>query len=116
MNEENKITIKYQYKHVEDNDILNPKNIWIINKNAVNVTMIYVFFIKIIFSNCKCLLCSKCLQNHFNKCLTLFFIPSSDIGFICTVHNKKYEYFYTICNWIYAKKAKLSMSIIIYFL
>ena len=80
----------------------------IINQNVVNVTMIYVFFIKIIFALiANAYYCSKCLQNHFNKCLTLFFIPSSDIGFICTDHNKKYEYFHTICNMNLCQKCKV---------
>ena len=98
LNEENKITIKYQCNHVEDKDILNPENI----KNYKSKCYEYdndicIFYKNYLCSNCKCLLCSKCLQNHFNKCLTLFFIPSSDIGFICTDHNKKYEYF---CQYV----------------
>ena len=108
LNEENKITIKFQCKHVEDNDILNPENIQNYKSKCCECDNdICIFYKNYLCSNCKCLLCSKCLQNHFNKCLTLFFIPSSDIGFICTDHNKKYEYFCTICNMNLCQKCKV---------
>lgn len=108
LNEENKITIKYQCKHVEDKDIINPENIKNYKSKCCECDNdICIFYKNYLCSNCKCLLCSKCLQNHFNKCLTLFFIPSSDIGFICTDHNKKYEYFCTICNMNLCQKCKV---------
>ena len=108
LNEENKITIKYQCNHVEDKDILNPENIKNYKSKCCECDNdICIFYKNYLCSNCKYLLCSKCLQNHFNKCLTLFFIPSSDIGFICTDHNKKYEYFCTICNMNLCQKCKV---------
>jgi len=108
LNEENKITIKYQCKHVEDKDIINPENIKNYKSKCCECDNdICIFYKNNLCSNCKCLLCSKCLQNHFNKCLTLFFIPSSDIGFICADHNKKYEYFCTICNMNLCQKCKV---------
>jgi len=108
LNEENKINIKYQCNHVEDKDILNPENIKNYKSKCCECDNdICIFYKNYLCSNCKCLLCSKCLQNHFNKCLTLFFIPSSDIGFICTDHNKKYEYFCTMCNINLCQKCKV---------
>ena len=42
--------------------------------------------------------CYDCLQIHFNECLTLFFIPFSDVGLICSDHNLKYVNFCPICD------------------
>jgi len=50
LNEENKITIKYQCKHVEDKYIINPKNIKNYKSKCCECDNDICIFIKIIFA------------------------------------------------------------------
>ena len=49
-------------------------------------------------SNCKKIVCTICLNEHFEKCASIFFIPINDIDNICLDHNEKYEYYCGICE------------------
>jgi len=97
--DENKtISIKYSCNHCEESNI-NPNDIRNLKLECFGCEQ-QILFIKKAFlcSNCKHLFCSNCKQNHFIKCLTIFFIPLTDIGLICHDHNKRFETFCSICN------------------
>ena len=99
INDEKKISIKYLCTHVKNADLLNPENIMNYKiKCAFCKESLLNIYKNYLCSNCKNIFCNKCLQRHFSKCLNLFFIPLSDIGSICTEHNKHYELFCSICN------------------
>ena len=49
-------------------------------------------------SCCKRIICSVCLDDHFEKCLSIFFIEISKIDNTCLEHNEKYEAYCEICE------------------
>ena len=99
INNQKEISINYLCAHVKKEDVLNPENITNYKiKCACCKESLLNIYKNYLCSNCKNIFCKNCLQNHFSKCLNLFFIPLSDIGSTCTVHNKHYELFCSICN------------------
>ena len=99
INEDKKINIKYSCSHVEEKDLINPENIFNFKIKCFCCEDILLNTYKNwLCSNCKNIVCNKCKQKHFNECLSLFFINLTDVGTICTDHNKKYELFCYICK------------------
>lgn len=49
-------------------------------------------------SNCQRIVCSSCLNKHFEKCISIFFIPMNEIDIKCTHHNEKFEAYCGICE------------------
>lgn len=106
LDENKNISIKYSCNHCEDSNI-NPNNIQNCKLECFDCRE-QILFIKKAFlcSNCKHLFCFNCKQNHFIKCLTIFFIPLTDIGLICHDHNNRFETFCSICNKNLCSKCK----------
>ena len=99
IDERKNITIKYKCHHIEQNHINNPKNIIDYKiKCSYCDKKLCDFYKNYLCSNCKSILCNKCTKNHFNTCLSLFFIPLYQVGFKCSEHNNDYEVFCNICN------------------
>ena len=98
LDEEKKIRIKYPCNHITQEDIINPEIIFNYkfscakcNKNMKDIDKNYLC------SKCKQLFCSECYLNHFISCLSLFFIPLWEVGYICPDHRKKNEFFCLNC-------------------
>ena len=93
------IRLEYLCKHVPEEDLLKPENIvnyiFKCTNCRRNMMEIYKFFL---CSKCKQIFCHNCTQNHFEKCLNLFFVHLCEIGYKCLIHNQKYEFFCTQCN------------------
>ena len=108
IDENKKISMKYSCDHNENN-IITPNSIHNSKLKCCDCKE-EIHYIKkaYICSNCKHLICYKCKQkqDHFIKCLTIFFIPLSDIGLICVDHNSRFQTFCSICNKNLCSKCK----------
>lgn len=49
-------------------------------------------------SNCKNIICPLCSQEHFEKCITIFFIPINEIDTICCEHKENFELYCCLCD------------------
>ena len=99
-NDPNKtVKIKYSCSHFHESDILEQEKVRNTKPQCSHCNKVLsIIHHNYLCSNCKKLVCNYCKQTHFYKCLTLFFIPFSDIGLICAEHNKNYETFCSICE------------------
>ena len=93
------VKIKYLCDHFQACEILEPEKIMNAKPQCYHCNKVLnTIHHNYLCSNCKNLVCNNCKQIHFDSCLTLFFIPFSEVGLICSEHNKKYEIFCSICE------------------
>jgi len=98
INEDKKINISYKCKH--DPPISSDKlqDIFDYKFQCSCGQFLLDSYKNYLCSNCQSIVCSSCLNNHFAKCVSIFFIPMNEIDIKCAQHNEKFEAYCGLCE------------------
>ena len=108
INHEKEITITYKCENIHSNlinklqDLRNYKF-----KCHCCKELLFISNKNYICSNCKNIFCIMCIQRHFEKCATIFFILLDEIDNICPDLKEKYETYCELCQINLCKKCSL---------
>ena len=98
VNSQNEISLLYKCGHLEKiesnklQELCNAKFKCSCNKLVLKSNLNYIC------SSCKNIICPVCLNEHFEKCLFIFFVELSKIDNTCLEHNEKYEAYCETCE------------------
>lgn len=104
VNSQGTINLSYECKHIKSTEGDKLKEISEHKFQCKCKKLVFDCYKNYICSNCKSIVCSLCVIDHFKKCISLFLIQTNEIDNHCSYHYEKYEEYCGLCNKNLCKK------------